>query len=78
MIWSSAQIKGFAREVRALWGAGWPYFTSDIRAAIVDAKVLAVICGLDRETLPTRAVDDLRNNLRAELLTDHEIHCVKE
>jgi hypothetical protein len=62
-----AQIEKFAREIREDLGNAWNYMTPETRGAFVDSKTLALVRGLDRESVPMELVDQLTNQLRAEL-----------
>lgn len=68
-MWTDTQIRAFAREVRGHVGGGWEWLTPEVRSAIVDAKVLAVIRGQDRSTIAVEAIDELHERLHQALGT---------
>lgn len=59
-MWNEGQIKKFVRDLKANWAPHWHLIVPELRAAIVDAQVLALVVGLDRETVPVAQIDALR------------------
>lgn len=67
MNWSKQQVRFFANQVKAEWSGGWPFFTNDVRRAVVDAKVLSIVRGQDRATIEVEAINELTAALRDEM-----------
>lgn len=66
-MWSKQQINQFARDIRLVWGGGWPFFTPDVRHAIVDQKILSVLQGQVSEAITQVAIRDLSTALYTEM-----------
>ncbi len=51
------------QAVRAAWGGLWPHITTDLRAALLDAQVLAATA--ERPLVDRRRIDALRARMHA-------------
>jgi len=57
-MWSESTIKHLVRGLKAKWDPHWHLLVPEIRSAIVDAQVLSVVAGQDKEKVA--AIDALR------------------
>jgi hypothetical protein len=69
-MWNESQIRKFVRDLKATWAPHWHLLVPTIRASIVDAHVLGLVCGLDRETIPVAEIDRLRKALHEGMGTE--------
>lgn len=69
-MWSESQTKKFVRDLKTKWAPHWHLIVPALQAAIVDAQVLSIVCGLDRETVPVAQIDALRAALHKGMGTD--------
>lgn len=70
-MWTKLQIKCFAKEIRTSEvGKAWAFLVPDIRHAIVEAKVLTIVCGLDRKSIDVETIQNLRTDLHNEMCTE--------
>lgn len=59
-MWSDSQVTSFVRDLKRTWDKHWHLMPEEFRTAVVDQKVLGVVVGQDRETVPVAAIDSLR------------------
>lgn len=69
-MWSDAQIKNFVRDLKKKWQPHWHLIVPAMQVHIVDAQVLSIVCGLDRETVPVAQIDALRTALHMGMGTE--------
>lgn len=68
--WNAQQVKEFAKSIRKSdAGIAWGFLVPEIRHAVVEAKILSIIRGQERETVPMEAIDDLTTMLHTEMDT---------
>jgi hypothetical protein len=68
--WGRPQIKEFAKSIRKSdVGLAWAFLVPAIRHAIVESKILSIIRGQDRDSIPMEAIMDLSAMLHAEMGT---------
>lgn len=66
MGWSDQQVKSFAKLLRRHVGDGWRYMTEEVRTAIVEARVLGIVCGQVSDTIVRSDVEHLRQRMLEE------------
>ncbi len=69
-MWKEAQIAKFVRDLKAKWQPHWHLLVPELRSSVVDARVLSIVAGLDRETVPVEAIDALRAAMHKGMGTD--------
>ncbi len=67
--WKQSQVKAFAKQLLDEYGVAWEFFVPRIREALVEAKLMAIFRGCDRDAIPMGSIDDLTIMLHVEVGT---------
>lgn len=67
MSWTQ-QAKLFAKQIKETSGPAWWSFVSDIREAILDAKVMSVVLGQAKGEILVKDISSLRLMIAVELM----------
>ena len=67
--WDASQIKVMAKQLRKDIGGGWKWLVPEVRSAIVDSRVLSIVQGQHKESVPRAEIRELHNALHAEMGT---------
>jgi hypothetical protein len=69
--WNPKQVKEFAKQIRTSEiGKAWQFLVPEVRHAVVEAKILAIVRMQDRDSVPMDAIMDLSNMLHEEMGTE--------
>ena len=70
MAWNQVQCRQYAKDLLAVEferGRVLKYLTGQMRAALVEARVLSIVRGQEAEYVSVRAIDDLLVGVREEI-----------
>lgn len=69
--WNPKQVKEFGKQIRTSEiGKAWAFLVPEVRHAVVEAKILAIVRMQDRTEVPMDAIMDLSNMLHEEMGTE--------
>lgn len=69
--WSDLQVRDFARRFAEQHRPCWPAYVADVREAMIDSFVLAIVLGQDRAGVDLAEVRSMRDRLGGLLATKY-------
>ena len=71
--WTNKQIKMFVDNAKKPYGSGWGYMSVDQQEAVIFRQAYTNIMGQDRESIPTKMIDDLVQAMLAVAFPNREV-----